>query len=118
MPKRKMPTAVKRESGEHRIDQDDVPTPVLTESSKIWHDAAVILSRKLIECAKIKRRCGDVLDFKGSERAYHIAKELVQLSIIIDHLPGVDEETAAMIKRASIDRIVLLYKTTEDLLTL
>jgi hypothetical protein len=112
----KMESSIFRESGEY--DVSDVPTIPMSEMSLVWHESALELSRKLVECAKIKRRCTDVFDADGSEQAFKLAWELQNLSTILKALPVVSSEPAAKIRRVCIDRIVDVYNESLPLLEL
>lgn len=112
-----IPTVIVSEAHKCATD-DDMPTLPGSEASKLWCDAAVQLSRKLLECARIKQRHTDVMDMDGAEHAMRFARELLQLSKILEQLPGLQAEMAATIRRQAVDRIVRVYEVSSSLLKL
>lgn len=98
---------------------DDEPTRPATQVSKLWGDAAAQLSKRLIECARIKSRCYDILDTDGARRCYSLARELENLGKVLNSLSDEFEpETAAQMRRQIVDRIMKVYETSSVLLTL
>ncbi len=112
-----IPAVIKAEA-HPSADDNDEPTLPASETSKLWSGAALSLSRKLVECARIKQRCLDVIDMKGAREAYKMAKELLELSRVLDGLPALHPETAAVVRRQSVDRVVKLYEESARVLPL
>ena len=109
-----IPSVIKAEA--HSSLNDDMPTMSGSEASKLWCAAALSLSRKLVECGRIKMRCVDIYDPDGAEAAFRFAKELLQLSRVLEGLPALQPEMAAAMRRASVDRVMKLYEATAYLL--
>lgn len=94
---------------------DDEPTRPITEVSKLWGGAAHELAQKLIECSRVKQRCLNVLDVKGSQDAYRFAQELRQIVVVLSNLGSLPVEMAASMRRQSVDRIVAIYEEASHL---
>ena len=111
-----IPTATK--AATLRPLNDEEPTLPGSDASKLWSDAATALSRKLVECARIKQRCYDVLDTDGSRVAYKMAKELTELARVLDGLPALQPELAAVVRRGVVDRLIKLCEESKRVLPL
>jgi len=110
-----IPAVIKAEAHD---DMDDMPTLHGSQASKLWGDAALLLSRKLVECARLKLRCPDVFDSNGAEAVFRLAKELQQLSAMLDGIGSLQPEMAATMRRQAVDRIMKLYEVSQHLLSL
>lgn len=97
---------------------EEEPTLPCSEVSKLWKGAALDLARKLLECARIKQRCYDVLDTRGAALAYSYVSELQTLARMIESLPSLSAEIAAVTRRQVVDRIMALYEEASPLLEL
>lgn len=112
-----IPAVVLSEAHKTPMSEDE-PTLPSTEVSKLWRAAAQELSRKLVDCARIKQRCLDVLDTKGAQRAYTLVNELASLVRVLDSLPTLEPEFAAVLRRQSVDRIMKIYEESSTLLVI
>lgn len=110
-----IPTVIKAEAHD---DMDDMPTLQGSQASKMWSDAALLLSRKFVECGRLKMRCPDIFDSVGAESAFRLAKELQQLSVMLEGLSSLQPETAAVMRRHAVDRIMKIYELSSHLLPL
>lgn len=93
---------------------EETPTLPASQVTKLWSGAAVMLARRLVDCARIKQRCFDVLDTEGARRAYVYAKELQELSKVLEGLPLLAPEVSAQIQRQAVDRVMSLYEESSS----
>jgi len=100
------------------VSNEEHPTLQGSALTKLWSSAALTLSRKLVECARLKRRCPDIFDPESAEVAFRMAKELLNISRVLDTLDNLHPEMAAGLRRASVDRIVLLHDLSTSILPL
>lgn len=112
-----IPAVVLSEAHKTPMNEDE-PTLPSSEVSKLWQEAARELSRRLLECARIKQRCMDVLDTKGAKRAYALVNELTALIRVLDSLLTMEPEFAAVLCRQSVDRIMKIYEESSSLFTI
>lgn len=85
-------------------------TPVMSLTSKIWHDAASTLSNKLIFHAN------SVLDAGMSERMFDLARELRSIGEVLKQIPNVNPELGAKFRGPCIDRIIAIYADVKPFL--
>ena len=96
--------------------RSEMPTPVISEASKIWCHAADELSQKLVECAKHERASSDVLDVESVEKAFRLAYELLKLRDIMESLPLLNAEMATNMRRSCISRIIQIHNEADAFL--
>ncbi len=112
-----IPAVVLSEAHQTPMDED-MPTLPGSTVTKLWTEAATTLARRLVECARIKQRCMDVLDTKGAQVAYRYAQELTGLVRVLSSLESFQPEMAATVRRQTVDRIMRLYEESSELLAI
>lgn len=98
--------------------EDDSPTLPSTSATQLWKEAAEHMSRRLVEAARLKRRCGDLMDPEGSERALVFARETLQISRVLTNLAGISPELSSIVRRACVDRLTGMHVEVDRLLDL
>jgi ATP-dependent Clp protease ATP-binding subunit ClpA len=112
-----IPAIVLSEAHQTTMD-DDMPTLPGSTVTRLWTEAATTLARRLIECARIKQRCMDVLDTEGARLAYKYANELSAMAKVLSSLENLQPELRATTQRQTVDRVMKIYEMSSGLLAI